>query len=190
MNLRETLRKVLGGPAESTPQRPEPSLRQPWTGDMVLKSVGRGKRVNYPLCAYPAEKLLWVSRRLNAQGEPELVREPEEQTSHCPVLMGFTAAGKRYGSLSQLTARTDGTGHWARDIHGREVLCLWERFPCFDSEDYATENRYYRWFFLRENGKLTRVFFADEGKTVYVTEDVENLETDCWEGMQRLEYFQ
>ena len=56
---------------------------------------------------------------------------------------------------------------------------------CFDSYDYANETRYYRWFFIKEKGKLTRIYYADERNRIQVTEDVRNLENKCLEKMRK-----
>ena len=117
------------------------------------------------------------------------VREPRETTRTYPTYLGFTAAGKHYRSIRQLYARHDETLTWCRDIYGLEVLYLAERFPCFDSEDFLYEKRFYRFFFLREGEKLTRVQYTDESNTVTVTEDVANLERQWMEKFQSLGYF-
>lgn len=174
---------------ESSALEPPEELRRPWTGDMVLCRVGPGEKVRYPLCTYSTEKVEWVSRELDERGDPVSVRIPKEMTRGFTVPLGFTAAGKPYLSVRQLITKKDGTETWGRDIYGREVLCLRERFPCFDSYDYANEHRYYRWFFLRESQKLTRVFCADGQQKIVVTEDVANLEQRCWDEMRRLNYF-
>lgn len=70
------------------------------------------------------------------------------------------------------------------------MLYLAERFPCFDSHDFTYENRFYRWLFLRENDRLTRVYHEDETGSVYVTEDVKYLEEPRWREMLRLDYFE
>ena len=42
--------------------------------------------------------------------------------------------------------------------------------------------------FLREGDSLTRVYYEDEDDEVCVTEDVENLEYNCWRDFCRLGY--
>lgn len=163
--------------------------RRFWTGDMVLEECGCGDRVRYHDYMSFSTKIRWVSREKDGEGNPVTVREPQEQTTEFPDDSCFYAAGKKYKSIRQLFARMDETGTWCRDKYGREVLYLIESFPCFDSFDAMYENRYYRWFFLREDGRLTRIFMSDGLWGVHVTEDVENLETGCWEEMQRLGYF-
>ena len=63
-----------------------------------------------------------------------------------------------------------------------------ERFPCFDSYDYAHENRYYWWLFIKEKGKLTRIYHADGTHKIQVTEDVRNLEDKCWQQMKKMDW--
>lgn len=159
-----------------------PVEKQPWTGDMVIRACGGGELASYPGCRHSTYRLQWVSR---TTGE---VREPQETTRIYPVGQGFTAAGKHYQSIRQLDVQHDETLTWCRDIYGREVLYLRERFPCFDSEDFLYEKRFYRFFFLREGEKLTRVQYTDESNTVTVTEDVANLERQWMEKFQSLGY--
>ena len=188
MGLLDALKKRRDGetprPATEKPDEPE-DLCLPWEGDMVLRRVGSGERVDYPLYSSATERLQWVSRKTDGEGRPLSVRDPEERTHTFPVVSGFVAAGKWYASLKLLTVKTDANGLWCRDVYGREVLAVRERFPCFDSEDFLHEDRYYRWFLLREGGKLTRVYHTDERPTVTVTEDVRDLEPYCWEMVQR-----
>ena len=96
---------------------------------------------------------------------------------------GFTAGGKHYQNLRQLCGKTPNAEGLYRDIYGRQILCVKERFPCFDSYDYLHENRYFRWFYLLEDGKLTVVYTADERDLVEVTEDVAWVRTEHWEAM-------
>lgn len=166
---------------------PEDVPHEPWTGDMVLQEVGEGEKVEYPRYSSWTVRLQWASRTLGEDGAPLTVRTPSQRKLTLPVAPGFVAAGRPYAGLGMLTAKQG--EHWSRDIYGRQVLCLRERFPCFDSYDYANEDRYFRWYFLLEGGKLTRVFHADGSATVVVTEDVRDLERTCWEQMQRLGVF-
>ena len=136
-----------------------------------------------------AERLLWVSPEQDAEGRPIETREPHEHARTYAYPGGFEAAGRRYKSLTELTA-TKLDGDYFLDSYGRRVLCIIERFPCFDSHDFAYENRFYRWLFLRENDRLTRVYHEDETGSVYVTEDVKYLEEPRWREMLRLDYFE
>jgi len=113
------------------------------------------------------------------------VRVPEEKHKDFLYPGPFFAAGKAYVSWKGLCAQQTESG-LCRDLYGREVFYMAERFPCFDSYDYANENRYYRWFFLREQGKLTRVYYADERHKIEVTEDVSGLENKCRERLQKI----
>lgn len=156
---------------------------------MVLRTAGEGRRVEYALCSYWAQRVEWVSRRTDDQGRPAAVRVPQERAHTFPAV-AFFAAGRFYVGWKQLVEKQDEEGVWCRDVYGRQVLTLTERFPCFDSYDFAHENRRYRWFFLREGEKLTRVFYTDGRAEISVTEDVANLEDQCWREMERLGYFQ
>ena len=113
------------------------------------------------------------------------VRVPEEKNKTFLYPGVFVAAGRPYAGWKGLCAIRDDSGFLAKDIYGRDVLYLFERFPCFDSYDYANENRYYRWFFIKEKGKLTRVYHADDRLKIEVTEDVEILENKCREVMEK-----
>ncbi len=129
--------------------------------------------------------LKWVSPETTDQGLPVTERIPVPVKTTYPLLTGFKAAGKYYSSLRQLTA-TEEAPQLCRDKHGREVVCVKELFPCFDSYDYLHEHRYYRWFFLRCEDRLTMVYFQDEGKTVEVTEDVSKVKDWQWEAICEL----
>ena len=95
-----------------------------------------------------------------------------------------------YAGLEELYVETDAAKTFCRDRYGRQVLYYTELFPCFDSFDYATETRRYRWFLLREGGKLTRIHYTDETNRLYVTEDVEYLENKLWSELCRLRWFE
>lgn len=120
----------------------------------------------------------WVSRE-----EPLRIRRPNPETKTVTLGLGFTAGGKFYGGINQLCVSVDEEGFLGRDIHGRDVLCFRERFPCFDSYDYLYEHRYYRWFLIKGENTLTLVYYADERGTIEVTEDPKELRIKWWEKM-------
>ena len=70
------------------------------------------------------------------------------------------------------------------DCHGRTVISLSERFPCFDSYDYLYENRHYRWWLIIQPESITRVYAEDGRGKIYVTEDVLDLEPVCVEALK------
>lgn len=115
------------------------------------------------------------------------VRIPEPAEKAVSEPGNFTAAGKHYTGVHQLCAEKTGECSF-RDIYGRDVFAHKERFPCFDSYDYLNEDRYYRWFYIRENGKLCCVYYADQRKTLEVTEDVRFLKDDAWKAMQEVKW--
>jgi hypothetical protein len=117
-------------------------------------------------------------------------RIPEETKTDYPYPGIFKAAGKVYPGLRTLCKDLDKSGICCTDLYGRQVLYISELFPCFDSYDYMNENRYYRWFFIKEDGKLTRVYYADTRGVVQVTEDVRTLETRCLEEMKKLNWLE
>ena len=161
----------------------------PWSGKMYPEPCGEGPRLNYPLSSYSSHLLRWVSREKDADGAPLEVRTPVESTRTFGVNSGFTAAGRHYDSLEQLYVEYDSTKTWCRDCYGREVLYLAERFPCFDSCDFENEDRFYRWFFLRQNDRLTRIHHTDTTGKIYVTEDLRSIERNMWSLMGFCGYF-
>ena len=148
------------------------------TTKMYLKKTGSGKGLSYPGRVDGTYTLVWESA--DAQQ-----RIPREETKTYPALLGFTAAGKRYLSIKQLTAQQEQFSPWAKDVYGRDVFCVWERFPTFDSYDALYEHRYFHWFLIREGNELTRVQHTDESGKIYVTEDVARLETKCWDALMK-----
>ena len=125
------------------------------------------------------------------EGEDVSLRKPEEQKKEFCYPGLFWAAGRVYHSWKDLChKKLDEDGHVCRDIYGREVLAVWERFPCFDSYDYLYENRYYRWFFIREEDALTCVDYTDEQKRIKVTEDAGCIREKCWKLMKELNWQQ
>lgn len=84
----------------------------------------------------------------------------------------FTAAGKDYAREALLKIRKTENERVFIDLYGRTVLCLCERFPCFDSYDYLYEDRYYRWYFIVHDGALTLVRTQDGRDEYTVTERI------------------
>ena len=184
------MQKTASSTPQSSPAVPEQKTdHSPSADNMLLKRCGNISKVHYYYSSYETDAICWVSRESKENGEPVCTRAPKEQTVEYSKSEGFVAAGRKYQSIQQLCVETDETGTWCKDRYGREVFCVKERFPCFDSYDYLYEDRYFRWFFLQENGKLTRVHYTDQRNSIYVTEDVANLETKCWEKMNALDYF-
>lgn len=160
--------------------------RAPWRGKRILEAAGSGERAEYDHASYPTVAVQWVSRAAGRALKPP--RIPQQKTTVYLKATGFCAAGRRYLSLSQLEKQKGERGVFCRDCFGREVFCVRERFPCFDAEDFLHEDRCFRWFFLHEEGRLWRVFYADGTGRIYVTQDVRYLEADCWEKMKREGY--
>lgn len=127
--------------------------------------------------------LEWISPECSENGEPLVCRvpEPEKRKYHAC----FTAGGKKYRNIKQMTSRCmDAEKGLYKDSFGRNVILVKELFPCFDSFDYAAENRYYRWHFLIWKEKLICVHSADDSRIIEVTEDVAVLSGKVWESMQ------
>ena len=144
---------------------------------MTITDVHEG--VGHDLRYDAGRKIIWTS-------QDGSVRVPEEKTKDYFYPGVFFAAGKPYVTWKELCIYKDASGYLCKDIFGREVFYVSEQFPCFDSYDYANETRHYRWFFIREKGKLTRVYYTDGRRQIQVTEDVRNLENRCREPMQKL----
>ncbi len=178
---------------EPVPARePEPPQKH-WQGDMVPRETGPGERIERSsrggYWSGGSVRLEWVSRETDGEGRPLRVRTPDSHTVTVPKV-GFMAAGKRYRGMGSLVYRQEKDGFWGSDIYGRDVLMVKERFPCFDSSDYLYENRCFCWYFLCEDGKLTCVYHTDQTDTVTVTEDVLDLEKNCWRDMKKLGCFE
>lgn len=143
--------------------------------DSVMVRGTEEKMLSYDLISCKGGALTWMDKSTGAS------RVPVETTRKFVRGLPFMAAGRSYLSMSQLAERRKEPGScWHLDCYGRKVLEIAERFPCFDSFDALHESRYYRWFFLRENGALTRVYATDARSTIYVTEDAAFLENAAW----------
>lgn len=126
----------------------------------------------------------WVSKQLDTEGKPVCVRKPQQEKRKLLQALGFLAAGKAYGNIQQFTAQK--VDHYLhKDIYGREVLCFRERFPCFDSYDYLYEDRYFRWFFIRERDSVTMVYTEDTRPEIQITEDIRQIPRKWWETIQK-----
>ena len=146
-------------------------------GKMILFSENCG-RISHDLCTKRGGEIGWV-------GENGDRRTPKEKTVTVPRF-GFQAAGAAYDNWEKLCIKESDRKDVYYDVYGREVLCLAELFPCFDSYDYMHETRHYRWFFIQEKGKLTRVYYTDSRPTIEITEDVRYVENDCLNRMLEL----
>ena len=153
--------------------------------DCVLRKGTGGRAVDYDLLSSGGTALEWVLR-----SDPGAVRVPEEKTEVYPEGKPFTAAGRQYLTTSELRAarKDEPSRTWYLDRYGRKVFYVIERYPCFDSYDLIHENRYHRWYFLCEDGALTRIYKADDKPKIYVTEDVAVVENLCWEEMEKYGY--
>ncbi|MCH5191682.1 MAG: hypothetical protein J1F23_05905 [Oscillospiraceae bacterium] len=128
----------------------------------------------------------WISEETDEMGQPLYRRIPCEKTDKFLKEIGFEAAGKTYTKLKKLTAICiDKEKSLYKDTFGRRVFVYRERFPCFDSFDFLHENRYYNWFYILSDDRLTCVYCKDEQKEIEVTEDVRTVPKGVWEKMQR-----
>lgn len=127
--------------------------------------------------------------RIQWQYEDGTIREPEPVERKFYYPDSFQAAGKRYSSLQELChVKKDTYGHICQDIYGREVFAEWERYPCFDVYDRMNEDRYYRWFYIREGDHLTCVYRDDGKNIIQITEDVVIIKDFVWKAMCNVEW--
>lgn len=157
----------------------------PWPGSYPPVYTGAGGGVRQVGGFYSSSAIAYPTPEGGLR-VPEDLTVPYRQTR---LRHGFRAAGKRYSSLAQLRHDRGNHVYLSRDIYGREVLSLKRGFPTFDEFDAMYEDRMYHWYFLREEGRLTRIYYCDEDDTVYVTEDVREIEDWCLETMMELGYF-
>lgn len=139
--------------------------------DMYLQQVDRSGRVK------------WISIETDAEGNAVAERVPEEVETTCDRDESFTVAGKSYTDFRHFLQSEEGA--WGRDVYDREVLCVKERFPCFDSADFLYESRYYRWYYIRKGNSLSEVYAADDSNKIMVTEDVLFVNGTSWSAMQK-----
>ena len=142
-----------------------------------IRVTGNQVRVSQDLCTNPGRQIEWV----DVNGT---VRIPEERDRYFNCPGRFTAAGKIYPNLWYLCMEKKSDALYL-DFYGREVFCVAQLFPCFDSYDAMHETRHYRWFFIKESGRLTRVYYSDGRPQLRVTEDVRDLEDRCREEMEK-----
>ncbi|MBQ8647832.1 MAG: hypothetical protein IJ484_06805 [Oscillospiraceae bacterium] len=157
--------------ADHWPEQPAPR----W----AMQATSAFKPLRYPLISLAAHGVEW-------QGPQGAVRTPAERTLTFASGLPFTAAGRPYLSLQQLSAqRKPGLpSGWYLDCYGRVVYRYVERFSCFDDCDGRSESRYYRWYFLFEQGRLTRIQHTDGTAPITVTEDAAFLEDACLDAMR------
>ena len=147
---------------------------------MVLKAEGFAGHAWICGCTHSLIRVHWVN-----QETEEVSRIPEEyegESTNLPI----SAGGKTFRYLSQLICGGVEGPDLFRDIYGRQVLCVRERFPTFDVYDSMYEDRYVTWFFLRDNDRLTRIWVSDDTDLIGVTEDVCHIERKCWARMQEI----
>lgn len=178
--------------SDSSPAPPDEdaSGSEPAAAPLIMQAVdiGCGKNIRYATGgSYMTRRIEWRSASDSDNAEAD-VRTPQPEIKGYPAVGGFHAAGKRYAGLHQLKhQQIDDSPRWL-DIHGREVICVSERFPCFDSYDHLHEDRYFDWFILRENDRFTIIYHADETLVMYITEDARDIEIKCADRLRELGY--
>lgn len=119
----------------------------------------------------------WVDLKDGAQTS----RIPQPCTYKYSLRDGFQIGDVKYRSFSELRDKVlNEERHLYQDTHGRIFAEVRKRFPCFDSFDYANENRFYHWLYLTENGKISLVYYEDEREDITVTEDISKIESVVW----------
>ena len=127
----------------------------------------------------------WAETEANLNDPNPILRIPMPRVYTYESEKGFYVDGKVYQSVQDFKSRKDRKEHIYWDIYNRKVMEVYERFPCFDSYDYANEDRYYRWFYLVSGNKMWCIYQADGRKTVLVTEDVAEIDAMVWRNMKR-----
>ena len=150
--------------------------------NLYLRAAGNGETVHYELKSHSTIAVEWVSEETDGNGKPVVVRVPQETTREYSRKQEFTMAGKTYKNIWYFLRRQG--NEWAEDTYGRKVLCTKEKYPCFDSYDRMYEDRYFRWYFIREGDSVSQLFVADDRDKIYVTEDLRNVERWAWGRMQ------
>lgn len=138
------------------------------------------------------EGLIWNQYSDSSSGSIIQRRKPEGRFVEYRVDGDFKAAGKVYSTEEMLRTRGqeqvwdyDASGYHDMvgkftDAYGRKVYYISERFPCYDRYDRQYENRFYRYYYLCEDNKLTRIRFADGSNYVSVTEDTATIDYQHW----------
>ena len=176
------------------PKAPEP-LREPEEKQPVW-SLEIDEDADFPI----EEGLIWNQYPEYGSNTILQSRKPEARFTEYPVGDAFEAAGKVYSAEDMLRSSGqewvwdhDPSGYHDMagtftDAYGRKVCYLSERFPCYDHYDRDYENRFYRYYFLCEDNKLTRIRFADGSKYVAVTEDAASIEYRHWRKLRSLKW--
>lgn len=89
----------------------------------------------------------------------------------------FEIGGKVYQNAKQLMAKQISSykSDWLygnempvyEDVHGRKVLHMRERFPCFDYFDRMYEDRYFHWHFILWEEDIALVYTQDDEPDKY-----------------------
>ena len=152
-----------------------------WPATLQLKECGSGKKLDYPRYSCPSVKIVWEN------AETGEVRTPENRTVQSASGSFFQVGGRKYASLKDLKHQKLENNRY-RDVYGLEWLNVYERYPCFDSEDYLYEKRYYEWYLLQDGNRISRVFDNGGGKQ-FVTDDVGEIEEHCLDTIRSSGYF-
>lgn len=177
-------------------------IRKPVSSPFILYSVNAG-HVCYGSWKFHTETVRWISTQ-----DPDYSRIPREVHIRFNGETGFTAAGKTYRDITELFAKkaqadfpsleelldsekseyqiehlmqkAQADHCWYQDIYGREVFyMIVQMFPDLD-DTCANYDKYHRWFFIRQEDMLTRIYRNDLDREIYVTEDVAELEGFIW----------
>lgn len=174
---------------EPAPEVKPTEVHKAWqvSQTMYLTAHRSKERLDYPLMNISTVEVEWVD-----EADPSITRIPEERIRTFGKMDSLSILGQSYPVLFGLYSPFSSLKHGEQqtDRYARDIICFREKFPCFDSADYLSENRYFYWFFIREGNRLARVFYQDETSTVLVTDDVRHIETSCWKYMQETGFCQ
>jgi len=115
---------------------------------------------------------------------PGRTTSPTEKKTDCAV--DFIVGGRVYRNLKDLKVETINDRCLHKDIHGRYVLDMKERYPVFDSYDAAYEDRYFHWYLILDEGKLHIVYVDDGRNGADITEDADRVP---WRAYKILEFW-
>ena len=121
--------------------------------EYFFEKTGNSKLVSYGLISRRGVEICWKNK-----SDPSYSRIPRENSTEISLHEPFIPAVKK-------------------NIEAENTFPVFaffaERFPCFDSYDYATEDRYHQFTFIMEDGSISRVYHSTDSPTVTLTRDVQ-----------------
>lgn len=134
--------------------------------EYFFEKTGNSKLVSYGLVSRRGVEICWKNK-----SDPSYSRIPRENSTEISLHEPFIAAGKNYKDYKDFMTAVK------KNIEAENTFPVFaffaERFPCFDSYDYATEDRYHQFTFIMEDGSISRVYHSTDSPTVTLTRDVQ-----------------